>query len=561
MELVMSARVVCLSRPHVIALPHVCDFIASCLAPPKSWTIETAICHGCAHLAQHLLDELADNPKLHYLVKRSRARRYLSVASSVGDIALMAHLVERFGCCVDALVVKKAVKGGHLEALQWLYDQAITGLTSDDDVEIVKKHVLIDYYMILASRIGHLEMLQWLQNAAGGVLADWVLHEAARNGHVHVVEWVVLNAGASVADLANLDVIHAAAVVDNIDVAKFVLSRGLLPLSSSVMDATAGYGQLELLQWMYENGGEGCTDSAIDQTASNGHLDTVQYLHSKGLNASTKAMDGAARNGHFEVVKFLDENRFEGCTLEAFSSAVRKNRLDVAQYLFEHRRADCTSVSIDRVARKGGIEMLKWLQNNCPDAHGSTDAMDDAAANGKLEVVRFLHDNRTEGCTMGVMDQAAGNGHLDVVKWLHFNRTEGCTTGAMDYAAKYGHLTIVKFLHTHRAEGCTTAAMNEAHNLEILQWLSNNRRDGFTNGALFNAVKCGDLEMLMWLFKRTPAEFLPPMLVEIMVLNGQIEMLEWLTGTIPALVDARALSPDDQDKWWVWAWLKQRVDS
>ena len=38
------------------------------------------------------------------------------------------------------------------------------------------------------------------------------------------------------------------------------------------------------------------------------------------------------------------------------------------------------------------------------------------------------------------MNHAAGNGHLNVVKYLHKHRSEGCTTLAMDYAAGYGHL-------------------------------------------------------------------------------------------------------------------------
>lgn len=38
------------------------------------------------------------------------------------------------------------------------------------------------------------------------------------------------------------------------------------------------------------------------------------------------------------------------------------------------------------------------------------------------------------------MDVSSMNGHLEVVKWLHANRTEGCTTNAMDWAAKEGRL-------------------------------------------------------------------------------------------------------------------------
>ena len=54
------------------------------------------------------------------------------------------------------------------------------------------------------------------------------------------------------------------------------------------------------------------------------------------------------------------------------------------------------------------------------------------------------------------MDYASQNGHLNVVKFLHENRNEGCTTCAMDYASENGHLDVVKFLHENRTEGCTT---------------------------------------------------------------------------------------------------------
>lgn len=32
------------------------------------------------------------------------------------------------------------------------------------------------------------------------------------------------------------------------------------------------------------------------------------------------------------------------------------------------------------------------------------------------------------------MDWAASNGHLEVVKWLHYNRTEGCSQNTLDKA-------------------------------------------------------------------------------------------------------------------------------
>lgn len=80
--------------------------------------------------------------------------------------------------------------------------------------------------------------------------------------------------------------------------------------------------------------------------------------------------------------------------------------------------------------------------------------MDDAAANGHLEVVQWLNSNRKEGCSIRAMNHAALNGHLHVVKWLHETNVGACTNNAMDNAAKNGHLEIVKFLHYNRKEGC-----------------------------------------------------------------------------------------------------------
>ncbi len=105
------------------------------------------------------------------------------------------------------------------------------------------------------------------------------------------------------------------------------------------------------------------------------------------------------------------------------------------------------------------------------------DAMDYASANGHLEVVNWLHENREEGCTEWAMDLAAANGHLPVVKWLHENRTEGCTLYAMNYAATNGHLHVVKWLYKNRTEGCTTYAKNYASlndHIDVITWLYEN---------------------------------------------------------------------------------------
>ena len=107
------------------------------------------------------------------------------------------------------------------------------------------------------------------------------------------------------------------------------------------------------------------------------------------------------------------------------------------------------------------------------------DAMNYAAKNGHLEVVKWLHFNRKEGFNFCTMNLAAANGHLEVVKWLHLNRKEGCTFDAMNWAAENGHLEVIEWLHLNRKEGCTVYAMDLAANnghLEVVKWLHFNRR-------------------------------------------------------------------------------------
>jgi hypothetical protein len=44
------------------------------------------------------------------------------------------------------------------------------------------------------------------------------------------------------------------------------------------------------------------------------------------------------------------------------------------------------------------------------------------------------------------MDCAAENDHLNVVIWLHNNRTEGCSKNAIDCAALGRHQNIINYL-------------------------------------------------------------------------------------------------------------------
>jgi len=123
------------------------------------------------------------------------------------------------------------------------------------------------------------------------------------------------------------------------------------------------------------------------------------------------------------------------------------------------------------------LEIIKSFYRLNISYNYSEKHLDYAASLGNLEVIKWLHENRQEGCTINAMNWAAYNGYIEVVKWLHENRKEGCTIKAMDYAAENGHLEVVKWLHENRKEGCTIRAMDNAAyygHIEVVKWLNDN---------------------------------------------------------------------------------------
>jgi hypothetical protein len=157
------------------------------------------------------------------------------------------------------------------------------------------------------------------------------------------------------------------------------------------------------------------------------------------------------------------------------------------------------------------VRILKWFHDNGRDDVTSmitAEAMDDASGNGHIDVVKWLHMNRTEGCSTGAMDYASWEGHLEIVVWLHENRSEGCTTKAIDVASWLGRLEVVKWLTLNRTEGCTSVAMDCAskyRQFQMVKWLHENRTEGCTTKAMDVASRNGDLEIVKWLHENRVA--------------------------------------------------------
>ncbi|TMW58657.1 hypothetical protein Poli38472_010216 [Pythium oligandrum] len=238
----------------------------------------------------------------------------------------------------------------------------------------------------------------------------------------------------------------------------------------------------------------------------------------------------AATHGRLEILEWLSKQDEKATWLQdpwLLDAALASCKLEVVQWVHKKFCGSNSMIvqtqSLDAVASRGALDLLQWTLSAYPTSELSTDAqqptaiwrwsstctkkwtegcttraMDKAAANGHLEVVKFLHESRTDGCTTRAMNEAASNGHLNLVKFLHEHRKEGCTEKAMNGAAGGGHLEVVRFLHTSRSEGCTEYAMEAAiPHLEVAKYLEDNHCcSGDWSNVAIAAAQTGDLAAL-----------------------------------------------------------------
>ena len=99
-----------------------------------------------------------------------------------------------------------------------------------------------------------------------------------------------------------------------------------------------------------------------------------------------------------------------------------------------------------------------------------------AAMNGHIEVIKLLH-NVPECASEAAIDEAAYMGYFDIIKWLHQNRNEGCSRKAMDNAAITGHLSIMIWLNATYGVMCTRWGIECARENEhqhVVDWIIQN---------------------------------------------------------------------------------------
>lgn len=102
----------------------------------------------------------------------------------------------------------------------------------------------------------------------------------------------------------------------------------------------------------------------------------------------------------------------------------------------------------------------------------------------------------------------------------------------MDVAISRGHLDMVKFLHENRTEGCSSNALRRATDnvcVDVVKWLIENKPDQYTNDTLNSAAQSGNFELVMALSDFAKGRHEPTTEMLLCALRGkQFEVFEWL---------------------------------
>ncbi|OQS05331.1 hypothetical protein THRCLA_02523 [Thraustotheca clavata] len=111
-------------------------------------------------------------------------------------------------------------------------------------------------------------------------------------------------------------------------------------------------------------------------------------------------------------------------------------------------------------------------------------ALDRAAELNDIKLVRFLNEKNLGLVTTNAMDNAAANGCITILRYLHENGTKGCSLAAFMVAEKRGHDEVLEFLKTWRPQDRTVSPHYDSKLLRYLPMVLGPMAIGATVGAV-----------------------------------------------------------------------------
>ena len=461
----------------------------------------------------------------------------LQKAVEKGHLKLCRAILENYNFDINArddygwTELNYAAFSGDLEFLQYLIE-----IGSD----IFSKTKSGKSCLHIAAERGHLEMCRvLLQNYNFDINArddyGWTeLHCAAFSGELELLQYLIEN-GSDIFSKTKVgkSCLHIAAENRYFKICRVLLENHHFDIHArddygwNVLHCAAFSGDLELLQYLIENGSEIFSKtkvgrSCLDITAEKGHLQICKALlqnfnfdiHGRDDNGWT-SLHYAALSGDLELLQYLIENGSDifsktkaGCN--CLHVAAQNGHLKICRELLQNHNVDIHSrdddgwTSLHRAALGGDFEILQYFTENGSDIFSKTkdghNCLHLAAQNGNLKICRTFLQNYSfdiharDGFGWTVLHRATLSGDLELFQYLIeygsdvFSKTKSGKS-CLHIAAERGHLEMCRVLlqnynftiNARDDYGCTVlhwAAFSGE--LELLQYLIENGSDIFS---------------------------------------------------------------------------------
>ena len=126
------------------------------------------------------------------------------------------------------------------------------------------------------------------------------------------------------------------------------------------------------------------------------------------------------------------------------------NKLELLKWIREEKKCEWNEGTINMAASQGNLEMVKYcVAKKCP-IDWRTCAR--AAESGHLECLKYLHEEAKAPWESHTAAWAAQNGHLHILEYLVERKYDQYSEFACENAAKYGHLDCLKYLRETAVE-------------------------------------------------------------------------------------------------------------
>eukprot|EP01133_Synstelium_polycarpum_P019726 gene19726-23631_t len=184
-------------------------------------------------------------------------------------------------------------------------------------------------------------------------------------------------------------------------------------------------------------------------------------------------------------------------------NAIAHNRMDLLKFHLESLPRQFSPVDvgcfISEAAAAGSLDILEYFLAGRSSTDWDGFALYNAAGRGHLHVVEMLHGlgepQNFSISPVQILDAAADSGNLDVVRFIHENTTYGCTEEALTLAVTGGHYEVVEFLLANRTENNSSEALEVATSIDIVKLLLANGAQ-VTQKVIDNAASAGRIDIL-----------------------------------------------------------------